>query len=255
MNSLFSKIAIASLLISAGLRAQDAAVDATPGSEEIKRAKIPTSADGAPATDSDESDAPVPQPKLEHYAMLWNRSVFTTHDLPVTEEVAAGPKFTDNLSLAGIYEVDGAVVGVIVDRTTSLISEVKIGSENESGIRIKSVTPGVTPDKTRLQLQKGDQAGWIGFTDGVAGGPGDTGGQEAPAQASALATRPGPPGTPPQGRLNPVTPQPQMPPQPGGNMAPPPAQTVMPALPVQQTGSPLPTTPTAPLDDVPLPPP
>jgi hypothetical protein len=255
MNPLLFSIAFTSLLFSSVLRAQDTPVDTPPGSEEVKRAKIPTSADGAPATDTGESEAPVPQPKLEHYAMLWNRSVFTTHDLPVTEEVAAGPKFTDNLSLAGIYEVDGAVIGVIVDRTTSLISEVKIGSDNEAGIRIKSVTPGVTPDKTRLQLQKGDQAGWIGFTDGVAGAPGDVAGQAAAAPAPALATRPGPPGMPPQGQLNPVTPQPQMPQPAGGNMAPPPAQTVMPAVPVQQTGSPLPATPTAPLDDVPLPPP
>lgn len=255
MKSLFFQIAIASLLLSTELWAQDPSPDTPPAAEEVMRAKIPTSQDGAPDT----SDAPVPQPKLEQYAMLWTRSVFTTHDLPITEEVAAGPKFTDNLSLAGIYEVDGAVVGVIVDRTTSLISEVKIGSDNESGIRIKSVTPGVTPDKTRLQLQKGDQAGWIGFTEEAGGGTADA----AAPQAPDLATRPGgpqgmqgrPSGIPPAQALNPVIPQPQFTPPPGGNMAPPPAQTVMPAVPAQNTGTPIQSKPTAPLDDVPLPPP
>lgn len=105
---------------------------------------------------------PVPFPKLEHYAKLWEHSLFTTREIPIPES-DDGPKFTDQLSLAGVYEVDGAVVAVIVDKTTSLVSEARIGSENEGGIRIKQVETGALPSSTRVQLLKNGQLGWIGF--------------------------------------------------------------------------------------------
>jgi hypothetical protein len=112
------------------------------------------------------TDAPVPFPKLEHFAALWERSIFTTKDLP-SPDAPTGPNFADNLSLSGIYEIDGGVVAVLVDRTTSLVMEARIGSENEMGIKIRAVKPGVSVDKTRIQLQKGDQAGWVSFGDAV----------------------------------------------------------------------------------------
>lgn len=107
---------------------------------------------------------PVPFPKLEHFAALWERSIFTTKDLP-SPDAPAGPNFADNLSLSGIYEIDGGVVAVLVDRTTSQVMEARIGSENEMGIKIRKVNPGETVDKTRIQLQKGDQVGWVNFAD------------------------------------------------------------------------------------------
>ncbi|HRK14947.1 MAG TPA: hypothetical protein PK490_11690 [Prosthecobacter sp.] len=107
-------------------------------------------------------DALVKPPPLEHYAALWERSLFTTRDLP-TPDSPAGPLFTDNLSLAGVYEVNGAVVAVLVDRASSNVMEARIGSENSAGIKIRQIEPGETMDKTRVQLQKGDQAGWVGF--------------------------------------------------------------------------------------------
>jgi hypothetical protein len=118
-----------------------------------------------PQPESTESKAapPVPFPELSHYALLWERSLFTTRDLP-TPDAPAGPIFTDSLSLTGIYEVDGHVVAVLVDRTTSLISEARLEVENEAGIKIRKVTPGASMDKTRVQLQKGDQAGWVSFS-------------------------------------------------------------------------------------------
>jgi hypothetical protein len=110
------------------------------------------------------AEPPVAFPDLQHFAPLWERSIFTTRDLP-SPDAPVGPVFTDSLSLAGIYEVDGQVVAVIVDRTTSFIDEARIGSENAAGIKIRKVQPGASMDKTRIQLQKGDQAGWVGFAD------------------------------------------------------------------------------------------
>ena len=112
------------------------------------------------------SEPPLAFPDLQHFDPLWERSIFTTRDLP-SPDVPIGPVFTDSLSLAGIYEVDGQVVAVIVDRNTSLINEARIGSENEAGIKIRKVQQGASMDKSRIQLQKGDQAGWVGFADAV----------------------------------------------------------------------------------------
>ncbi|WP_395744260.1 hypothetical protein [Prosthecobacter sp.] len=115
-------------------------------------------------------DTPVPFPKLDHFAALWERSIFTTKDLPAPD-APSGPNFADNLSLSGIYEIDGGVVAVLVDRTTSQVSEARIGSENEMGVKIRAVKPGETVDKTRIQLQKGDQAGWVSFADPTSAPP------------------------------------------------------------------------------------
>ncbi len=114
----------------------------------------------SPATEA--SGPPVPFPELAHFSKLWEHSLFTTREIPLPE-TDDGPSFTDQLSLAGVYEVDGAVVAVIVDKTTSIVSEARIGSENESGIRIKQVETGALPSSTRVQLLKNGQLGWIGF--------------------------------------------------------------------------------------------
>ncbi len=154
-------------------------------------------------------EPPVAFPDLAHYAPLWERSIFTTRDLP-SPDAPSGPLFTDALSLAGMYEVNGEVVAVVVDRTTSQIMEARIGSENESGIKIRKVQPGASMDKARVQLQKGDQAGWISFAEAAA----------APAEtvAPAIPTRPVPAGRPPVSSPLLPTLQPEVP-------APPPANT------------------------------
>ncbi|SKB00687.1 hypothetical protein SAMN02745166_03203 [Prosthecobacter debontii] len=173
------------------------------------------------------AEPPVAFPDLPHFAPLWERSIFTTRDLP-SPDAPAGPLFTDALSLAGVYEVDGQAVAVLVDRTTSQISEARLGTENESGIKIRKVTPGATMDKTRVQLQKGDVAGWVGFAD-VTENPAPS------AQASpALETRPAVPV--PQAPITPLLP---------------PASAMGQASPGPSAGG----RPAAPPSDVPLPPP
>lgn len=124
-------------------------------------------AGAAHAQEEKKAGPPVEFPKLEHFEPLWKRSIFTTKDLP-SPDAPSGPNFADNLSLSGVYEIDGAVVAVLVDRVTSQVMEARIGSENDAGIKIRKVTPGETVDKTRIQLQKGDQAGWVGFMDAAA---------------------------------------------------------------------------------------
>lgn len=180
------------------------------------------------------AEPPVAFPDLQHFAPLWGRSIFTTRDLP-SPDAPIGPVFTDSLSLAGVYEVDGQVVAVIVDRNTSLIDEARIGSENEAGIKIRKVQPGASMDKTRIQLQKGDQAGWVSFADA------------APAETVAPAIT---------GQQQPVQQQPVPP-----VVAQPTASPLLPAL-NQAPTMPLPTasvaTPSATGEapgDVPLPPP
>ena len=169
---------------------------------------------------------PVPFPELKEYAPLWERSIFTTRDLP-SPDAPSGPLFTDSLSLAGMYEVDGQQVAVIMDKTTSLVMEARLGLENEQGIKIRKIQPGASMDKTRVQLQKGDQAGWVSLeTAAVA--------PAAPASpAGVLESRPATPVARP-----PVS-SPLLPPLNGGAPAP---------VPVP------PTPPPAMQGDVPLPP-
>jgi len=162
-------------------------------------------------------DTPVPFPQLEHFTALWERSIFTTKDLP-SPDAPTGPNFADNLSLSGIYEIDGGVVAVLVDRTTSQVMEARIGSENEMGIKIRAVKPGESVDKTRIQLQKGDQAGWISFAD-VSSPPAEVvqraviPSQQSPNQAQGLPQRRNMNAPPAQNGLppNPILPPPSTP--------------------------------------------
>ncbi len=179
---------------------------------------------------------PVPFPKLEHFAALWERSIFTTKDLP-SPDAPAGPNFSDNLSLSGIYEIDGGIVAVLVDRISSQVMEARIGSENEMGIKIRAVKPGESVDKTRIQLQKGDQAGWVSFADASAAPPVEVRSaiptQQTPAPNQGLGTQ--------QRR----------------SMNAPPARTGLPPNPILPPPStPIPAPPAPPkINDVPLPPP
>lgn len=170
-------------------------------------------ATAVPAQDIKKDAPPVEFPKLEKFEPLWKRSIFTTKDLPAPEE-PGGPNFADNLSLSGIYEIDGGVVAVLVDRTTSQVMEARIGSENEMGIKIRQVTPGESMDKTRIQLQKGDKAGWVTFAEAPAPQPAEVikpagiptqapgAGTAPPAQNPALQRRSAPP------PVNPILPPP-----------------------------------------------
>lgn len=177
------------------------------------------------AQEPKKADAPMPFPKLEHFAPLWERSIFTTKDLP-SPDAPSGPNFADNLSLSGIYEIDGSVVAVLVDRTTSQVMEAKIGSENEMGIKIRSVKPGETVDKTRIQLQKGDQAGWVSFADASASQPAEV------VQRAVIPTQ----------APAPVVPASVRAPLPTNPILPPPS-------------TPIPAAPPVRVNDVPLPPP
>jgi hypothetical protein len=194
----------------------------------------------ASAQEPQKKDAtPVPFPKLAHFAPLWERSIFTTKDLP-SPDAPTGPNFADNLSLSGIYEIDGGVVAVLVDRTTSQVMEARIGSENEMGIKIRAVKPGESVDKTRIQLQKGDQAGWISFADLSAAPPVEVR-SAIPTQQSAAPNQGR--GLPQRQKMNATPVQTGLPPNP---ILPPPPTAVPGAAPI----------PAAPrINDVPLPPP
>ena len=182
---------------------------------------------------------PVPFPKLQHFAPLWGRSIFTTKDLP-SPDAPTGPNFADNLSLSGIYEIDGGVVAVLVDRTTSQVMEARIGSENEMGIKIRAVKTGESVDKTRIQLQKGDQAGWISFADLSAAPPVEVR-SAIPTQQSAAPNQVR--GLPQRQNMNTPPVQTGLPPNP-----------ILPPPPTQAPGAePRPAAPR--INDVPLPPP
>jgi len=237
-------------LVGASLQAADDKADAGKTPEAIRSAVVP---DGSQELDvvkeAKAAAAPVPVPPLTHYAALWERSMFTTLDLPAPE-TPQGPGFTDQLVLAGTYEVDGAVVAVILDKMSALVTEARIGSDNEMGVRIKSVEPGSEGSVRRIQLQKGMQSGWIQVaevaTTGSAGGPGSaTNTGDVPKQAimpsgDGMNTEPRGPALPAN-----LPPAAAMPP----SVVQPLQAPTAPAA-----GSPAAATPNPNLDDIPLPP-
>jgi len=104
-------------VISGCLLAQDVAPP-----EQVARAIVP---DEEPAEAG--ADAPVRVPPMKHYARLWTDSIFTTRAIAMP--AAAGPSFTDNLTLSGTFEDNGKLTAILIDRTTSGIVQAYIGEE------------------------------------------------------------------------------------------------------------------------------
>ena len=186
---LLSVVSVLSVLFSS---AQDA---------EVQVAKaVPTSESAAPEP-AKEDDSPVPLPALSHFERLWKDSMFTTKALP-TPDVPAGPNFADNYSLSGTFEERGKMTAILIDKSTSGIVQAYIGEDNDEGFRIAKIEPGDSPEKMRIQIQKGNQAGWVKFAD--SGGEGgitmQQPGQGAPNNGP-LATRPGGMPAPQQGTI------------------------------------------------------
>jgi hypothetical protein len=222
---------------------------------EIRRAEVlnevnaaPTPPPSASVTDSPPpaldaahpaGDSPVPRPALQHFAKLWAESLFTTRALPAPE-APKGPTFADNLSLSGTYELNGKMVAILIDKTTSSVMEAYIGEDNESGIRIVKVEPGASSDSMKLQLQKGTEVGWIRFADA----------NTTSDQQMARPETPGAPmAPPPQGMPQIPPPMPVPAPVPMPQAAQPSAQ------PQFQLNAGMPQAAPALPDDVPLPPP
>jgi hypothetical protein len=193
-----------------------------------------------------DNGSPVKIPTLDYYAKLWTESLVTTRALP-PPEAPAGPNFTDALSLTGSYEMNGKVVAVLIDRTTSNVLEAYIGEENAEGMKIVEVDGKSAADIARVKLQKGTEVGWVALPD--------------PSNPEGGAPPPG--GEVPGGVMK----QPQatggLMPNPAG-VAPPaaavPPQSIKPELPVP-VPQPIPQVPQVPqvpdpvLNDIPLPPP
>lgn len=115
--------------------------------------------------------SPVPQPPLEHYEPLWKSSLLTSRTME--HPSPSGPSFADGLSLAGIFEIDGRPVAVVMDKTTSQFTEVRAEPGGVQGMQIVKIEEGTTPDKARVQIQRGNETGWVKMTDAPvpAGGP------------------------------------------------------------------------------------
>lgn len=202
-------------------------------------------------------DSPMPLPALDHYAKLWTDSLFTTRALPAPD-VPAGPNFTDNLTLVGTVEDKGKLTATLIDKTTSGVVQAFIGADNSEGYRISKVEMSEAKEVKRIQLQKGNQVGWLSFGESApAAGGNDVG--NALNAGGPVATRPGniPPMPQPQATLFPAGSAPA----PAGLQNVPRAMQAMPVTPPQPaTAAPamrsgLPDAPPSLPGDPPLPPP
>jgi hypothetical protein len=164
-----------------------------------------------------DNGSPVKIPALDYYAKLWTESLVTTRALP-PPEAPAGPSFTDSLSLTGSYEMNGKVVAVLIDRTTSNVVEAFIGEENAEGMKIVEVDGKSAADIVRVKLQKGTEVGWVALPDpsnpeggapppGAAAAPGSV--MKQPQATGGLMPNPG--AVPPPSIQPPVPQVPQVP--------------------------------------------
>lgn len=121
----------------------------------------PLLADESKGTENAAND-PVQRPPLEHYAALWEQSRFTSERI-VTQEPTAS--FAEHLTLVGLYEVDGKTIAVVMDKQTSLFTDIDSKGTANQSLKLLKVEPGATPEKTRVLLQSGSQSGWLAFPD------------------------------------------------------------------------------------------
>lgn len=152
--------------------------------------------------------APVPMPALDRFKPLWNKSLLTART--IEPSAPGGPSFADGLALAGIFEIDGRTVAVVMDKTSSQFTEVTAEPGGPHGMQIVKIEEGATPDRTRVQIQRGHESGWIRMGDAPASAPGLSTGE----RSNGTMAKPGPqlPANPPPG---PAPAAVQVPAQPG----------------------------------------
>jgi hypothetical protein len=125
-------------------------------------------------------------PLLAYYKCLWERSLFTSHTVP--KPPPSGPSFADSLSLAGIYDIGGRVIAVLVDKASSQILEVTKETNSINGMVILSVEHGASPYQTRVQIQRGSESGWVGIPEAA-----QNGGAASPSARTPQIAKPAPP--------------------------------------------------------------
>ncbi len=139
------------------------------------------------------ASSPVKHPELEHYSLLWEKSLFTSRALP--KPPASGPSFADGLTLVGIYEIGGRKIAVVMDKATSQVIEVSSILDKTTGMQMLELDPGPSPYKARVQIQRGSETGWVGMADAMLSGPKspDIRPGQSPAPAPAPPVEPAPP--------------------------------------------------------------
>ena len=118
----------------------------------------------------------VQRPTLERYAKLWTESLFTSE-----RSAASAASFAENLTLAGVYEVDGRAIAVVVDKQSSIVTEVDSRPVANQKLRLVRIEKGDSSEKDRVLLQNGAITGWVSFAETTAGAT------AAPAPAPAMA--------------------------------------------------------------------
>ncbi len=140
------------------------------------------------------ANSPVKHPALEHYSLLWEKSLFTSRALP--KPPASGPSFADGLTLVGIYEIGGRKIAVVMDKATSQVLEVSSILDKATGMQMLELDAGTSPYKARVQIQRGSETGWVEMADAMLSGPKSpdirAGQVQAPAPAPPIEPAPPP---------------------------------------------------------------
>ena len=93
---------------------------------------------------------------VSRYERLWNNSLFGEG----TKEVVAA---SSNLSLIGLYELEGVRHAVLMDTASGLTEDINDAKPSASGRRLTKIENASDQLKTRVQVERGGSLMWVAY--------------------------------------------------------------------------------------------
>ncbi len=103
---------------------------------------------------------------LDRYASLWEKSLFFSA-APVA---LADPAFARDYTLAGVFEMSGAITAALVNKRDQSVLNVSDSRDGQGGggMRLIAVESAGDPSQARVQVEKSGQRAWIAVAPSAA---------------------------------------------------------------------------------------
>ena len=98
-----------------------------------------------------------PRPALANYERLWKASMFTRGSLSKPAMEQPSPEWSQQYYLGGVVEIDGRTSAFLVHRVTGEVSQVILGYDDPSGLRLMSVDETSSPFGVTVAVEMAGQ--------------------------------------------------------------------------------------------------
>lgn len=98
-----------------------------------------------------------PSPTLATYERLWKASMFTRGALSNPPAEQPSPEWSQQYYLGGVVEIDGSTSAFLVHRVTGEVSQVILGYDDPSGLRLMSVDETSSPFGVTVAVEMAGQ--------------------------------------------------------------------------------------------------